>query len=454
MSPKLVIRTEANAQIGFGHYMRCRALAEAWTREVFFAGAVPHSSKAIQSPIGSRADAEELSQYAEEVGAECVVLDGYQFDDEYQRHIKQRLLVLDDYGHAKHFHADLVLNQNLGMTAELYPDAGKLLLGSRFVLLRSEFFPWRKASRAIPVEAKNILITMGGSDPGNVTLQIMLALDVAATVVVGPANPHLKILEKAKGPHTLVVNPPNLPELMTQADFAFCAGGTTCWELAYLGVPFMVSVLAENQRNNAEQLVANGIAEKFDPTRIAQLLSDPKRRSEMSEKGRALIDGEGATRVAMQLAGERIRLRPARTEDCRLLWDWANEPEARASSFSSEAIPWEDHQKWFARKLQDAECAIYIAVDEEEKFVGQIRFDGDSISVSLDKNFRGQGLGVILIQQGVRKIFKERNFATVHAWVKPANAASIKAFETCGFNRAGTETVRGHSALHFILNRK
>ncbi len=51
------------------------------------------------------------------------------------------VLAVDDYGHAGHYTADLVLNQNLHAREELYQDREahtRLLLGNRFALLRCD----------------------------------------------------------------------------------------------------------------------------------------------------------------------------------------------------------------------------------------------------------------------------------------------------------------------------
>ena len=70
--------------------------------------------------------------------------------------------------------ADLVLNQNIYAREELYKYRDfktELLLGSPFVLLRSEFRSWRNRIRKNPDKAGKILVTLGGSDPDNVTLK-------------------------------------------------------------------------------------------------------------------------------------------------------------------------------------------------------------------------------------------------------------------------------------------
>ena len=77
----------------------------------------------------------------------------------------------------------------------------------------------------------------------------------------------------------------------------------------------------------------------------------------------------------MSFTSKRIHLRPANYKDCEFLWEWVNDPEVRKASFSSETIPWETHKTWFTKKLANPDCYIYIAIDENEKPVGQIRFD-------------------------------------------------------------------------------
>ena len=46
----------------------------------------------------------------------------------------------------------------------------------------------------------------------------------------------------------------NMPELMARADVAVSAGGSTCWEVAFMGLPFLIVVLAENQEHIAKEL--------------------------------------------------------------------------------------------------------------------------------------------------------------------------------------------------------
>lgn len=165
-------------------------------------------------------------------------------------------------------------------------------------------------------------MTLGGSDLDNVTLKVLEALALVssdrleATVVLGGGNPHRASLEDAASraafPIRVIVNAPNVPGLMADADLAVSAGGSTCWELAFLGVPALLLVTAKNQQGIALGLDEAGAAESrgwagdVTPTALAEALArlaqDAPRRAEMSRRARALVDGRGAERVlgAMQ----------------------------------------------------------------------------------------------------------------------------------------------------------
>ena len=224
MPSTLLIRADASVSIGTGHIMRMIALGQAWQAQggeahFFCAEITPaleqrlasegfHLSR-IHSPLGSQEDLSEtillISETLQADGQNArVVLDGYHFGAEYQLGIKAagfKLLVVDDYGHADFYHADWVLNQNISACEELYAKrspATKLLLGPKFAMLRKEFLAYKSWQRETAPVAKKILVTLGGSDPDNVTLKVIQALidlDLHVKVVIGGSNPHLREIE-------------------------------------------------------------------------------------------------------------------------------------------------------------------------------------------------------------------------------------------------------------------
>jgi UDP-2,4-diacetamido-2,4,6-trideoxy-beta-L-altropyranose hydrolase len=336
MNNTLLIRADAGLQIGTGHVMRCLALAEPWLKAgadvTLVSAQLPAAlAKRAEGPgiklqplsalPGSEADANNLAQFAVRRKADWLVVDGYHFDADYQSKLKQaglRFLFFDDFGHAKHYCADFVLNQNLGATENLYNSREpftQLLLGTHFVQLRTDFLKWRGWQRTIPAQAKKILVTLGGSDPENITLNVIQSLerlsDFDSMVVIGGSNPHGEALKSRITRHAsrirLIQNADNMPELMAEADLAIAAGGTTAWELAFMGLPVLMMVMADNQRSNAEQLQSTGVAKNLgwhknlSPEKIAEEIvkfsGDPSARGEMARRGKELIDGLGSDRV-------------------------------------------------------------------------------------------------------------------------------------------------------------
>ncbi len=493
----LLIRADASTQIGTGHVMRCLALAQAWQDaggHAIFAMAM--EAPAVETrlkregvdvirllfPPGSREDAIQTARLAQSVGTPWVVADGYHFGADYQRLIKDsglRLLFIDDNGHAGHYCADIVLNQNVHAREDLYTNREpntQLLLGTRYVLLRREFAKWREWRREVPNAVRKVLVTLGGADPDNVTAEVVRALqqvkakELEVLVVVGANYPHRaglqSVIKDSPFSIRLQSNVANMPELMAWADVAIAAGGTTSWELAFMGLPSLILVLADNQQPVAEWLDKKKVAirlsgcEKLSDQIMpaVQRLFAAETREQMSRRGRDLVDGQGCTRVLRQLKSADLKLRPVCADDCRLLWEWANDPDVRAASFSSNPIPWEQHVEWFNLKIGDPNCAIYIVLTDRDVPLGQVRYeinDGEAvISISVDRRFRNRGYGSTIIKRACENLFANFDVRTVHAYVKPDNEASRRAFVKAGFRDVGTKIIEECQSLHLMLQRE
>lgn len=318
--------------------MRCLALAQAWQdaggQATFaMANALPKLKTRLEAEKillagfdvqpGNTCDSEKTIRLSQDLGARWVVVDGYHFNSNFQRAIKNaglNLLVVDDNAAVDHFYADIVMNQNLHSHENMYVNREpntRLLLGTRYALLRREFLKWRGWKRELPSVARKVLVTLGGSDPDNVTLKVIEALQqvnvdgLEAVVVIGPANPHYQEIQTAactsRFPIRLERNVTDMPELMAWADVAVSGAGSTSWELAFMGLPSTVMVLGENQLRIAEQLqdanitINLGRAQNVTTREIAEVLSilsaDQLKRTTMSERERESVDGKGAGRV-------------------------------------------------------------------------------------------------------------------------------------------------------------
>ncbi len=267
-----------------------------------------------------------------------LVLDGYHFNLDYQRGIRaagHKLVLIDDYNHLAEYECDILLNQNINATDLDYHtnSEAKRLLGTQYALLRREFKrgtgfqPVQRDSngevgRKFPDIARNILVTLGGADPDNVTLKVIQALnqvdipDMQVKVVVGSANPHIASLETVLQHSTSniqLINSADMAELMAWADLAISAAGSTCWEFCYLGVPLMTIILAENQVGLAGRLEKNGASKNMGwhnqidvvgfAEEIYNLLNNEVLRNSLSCHALNLVDGRGSFRVVEIING-------------------------------------------------------------------------------------------------------------------------------------------------------
>ncbi|MCB0056671.1 MAG: UDP-2,4-diacetamido-2,4,6-trideoxy-beta-L-altropyranose hydrolase [Caldilineaceae bacterium] len=496
----LLLRADASTQIGAGHVMRCLALAQAWQdaggAAHFVAVEMPNGLQerlAVEDMTfhrldvvpGSIEDAAQTIAQAQRLGAAWVAEDGYHFGADYQRAIKNaslRLLAIDDYGHADHYVADLVLNQNIYADASLYPSRSpgtRLMLGTQYVLLRREFLHWRGWQREIPDVARKVLVTMGGGDPENVTLKVIEALEevqvdgLEVVVVVGAGNPHQPLLQSAieKTRHSIRLeqNATDMAQLMAKTDVAISAAGSVCWELCFLGVPSLLLMLAENQRPladglaNAGAMVNLGWHEAAQPSAIAaalqELLPAATKRHRFSERGRQLVVGDGPKSILRHLQSDQLTLRTVQATDCRLIWEWANDPVARRHSFSPETIPWEEHVEWFATRLADPNTRFFLASDADGSPVGYARFqlmeDSEAvISVAVAPAHRGHSYGHQLISLGAEAVCRRAGVKVVHAHIKPDNLASLRVFASAGFAEEGMILMNGSPAYHYMWQGK
>lgn len=130
-----------------------------------------------------------------------------------------------------------------------------------------------------------------------------------------------------------------------------------------------------------------------------------------------------------------MKLRLAKIDDCRLLFEYRNDPVVIENSLTNSPVAWADHVKWYEQKIKDDECLIYIAEENSEP-VGQVRLDNTdnvaTISYSVDSKYRGNGYGVRIIEE-IEKIAVEHSISALIAFVIKTNKASTHIFTMLGY---------------------
>ncbi|HLA29183.1 MAG TPA: UDP-2,4-diacetamido-2,4,6-trideoxy-beta-L-altropyranose hydrolase [Syntrophales bacterium] len=502
----LLIRADATTEMGTGHIMRCLALAQAWQMGGNRAFLLSHcESDALRQRVEATgvgfipldnshpdpADLQTTLTLLRELQAEWLVIDGYHFDPTYQQMVRSagnRILVIDDNAHLPEYHADILLNQNInaGQLSYVCDTETKLLLGPKYALLRPEFFAWRGQQREIPQAARKVLVTMGGSDPDNSTLKVIQAVQqmdvpgLETRIVVGSANPHLEILNHAVHGSAcnfrLLTDVSDMSEQMAWAEVAVSAGGSTCWELAFMGVPTIVLVLAENQRSSAEGLAQAGMAINlgwFDhgsdrqiSAALKSLLNDHEQRTQMSTVGQRLIDGNGSRHVLQAMWEQNdvesidgLNIRLANMLDSVPLYELANDLSTRMNAFNPDTISFDRHVEWLKRKLTSQDTLIWT-LEFEGRIVGQIRYDRvdedvAEIDFAVVPTFRGKGLCAKALSLTCETACAELGVKRLVGITFDSNLPSARSFVKAGFKLVEEgKQLHGHSCSIFERSYK
>lgn len=195
---------------------------------------------------------------------------------------------------------------------------GEVYGGAEYVVIDDKFnIPHHGKRKHSQNNALKVLVTFGGTDPNNLTERVVRALvetdlSLQLDVIIGPAfrkgNRFEDLFQKYKEKITLYKNIDNLSGLMSTADIAFTALGITTYELAYMGVP---SVIIANFRSDEKYLnVFKKLGISLPLGYYNDLTGGDIRRAagmfvrnksmlkSMSQKGKRLIDGYGAKRIA------------------------------------------------------------------------------------------------------------------------------------------------------------
>lgn len=329
----VLVRADANSEIGAGHVMRCAALGMRlmshgaqvhfvcvglsdrladWLRDRGFGLTV----LPVADITDCRFDLTATSDVARRVGhVDLLIVDHYGLNQAWERGMRsqaRRILVIDDLADRDH-DCDMLLDQNLHEAASTryekrVPQGTQLFLGPRYAMLRTEF-DQPGLERIRDGSVKRLLVFFGG-DQNNQTLKVIDALRALGShapetiIVLGAVHPHRSVIYKnaADLPRVQVIDTTDqMSILVAQADLAIGTCGVAAWERCALGLPCLVVVTAENQREDAEILHRMGAVELLGDAneismenwefKLQQAMDDPPRIRAMASAAREVMAG-------------------------------------------------------------------------------------------------------------------------------------------------------------------
>lgn len=487
---KVAIRVDASRAIGTGHVRRMLALAAAlrgcgakvqfitrdlgldvpaMMREAGFdctvlppSDGAPFVSRVLHGVWAEIDPARDAAQTLVMLAprTDWVVVDHYAFDATWHIAIRTgarcRIAVIDDLAD-REIEADLLVDHNhaddhRAKYGGRVSARTRLLGGPRFALLGPAY---ADAPRHRPGgKVESIGIFLGGVDQANVSLVALEGIVRAGfngpvEIVSTGANPHLSALRDAAAarPDTTVsTDLPDLAAFFARHDVQIGAGGGATWERCCIGAPTVLLVAAENQLAVAPALREAGVVATPAPLRaldaesiavaLRPLLISAALRHDMSMRSRALVDGRGATRVALHMLGGSLRVVLATRDHAQLMHAWRDHPATRGVSRNAKPIPWQAHLDWLDRMLVDTSHTLMLGMVGTLP-VGVIRFDrldaqSAEVSLYLDPALHGLGLGRALLRAGERAAVAGLD---VKAEVLEGNDGSAGLFASAGYRQ-------------------
>ena len=290
MKKSVIFRADGNANIGFGHVIRSLALAEMLSDQFdlqFITKSVLPEIKILILEICNKiielpaelnlVDEAEFISTNYLNGSEILILDGYNYDTEYQIKIKEKkskLVCIDDI-HSYHFVSDVIINHSGGIiksnySAETYTN---FFLGPEYALLRK---PFRKAAKnkSMINKMESVFICFGGSDPGDHTLKVLKEcvnkqFFKKYYIVIGGAYKHEKKLGDFVENNELNVrllkgvSAIEMVRTMKKCGVAITPPSSISMEYLSVGGILFLLVTANNQNNIYNYYIKNNLALDF-----------------------------------------------------------------------------------------------------------------------------------------------------------------------------------------------
>ena len=311
---RIIFRVDGDFKIGLGHLVRSLTLAKSLRGEGFeigFLTRTPLVEEAAKKQGYPGWPIRDKFGWPDTLRAGLIITDINHTPADYMKRLRStgaRLVTFDDLGQGRDL-ADLIIDANLpsssGSTGCLY--------GPDYIILRKEFSQYARREKIIEREIRQVLVSMGGSDPSNLTLKVVealkgLGLPVLTKIIIGRAfGQKERLLKSIEGGEKFRIEEDvfDIPKKMFEADLAIISAGVTMFELACLGTPGIIIAQDEVQAKNLipfkEQglFMDLGLSPTTDKIResVKRLALDANARLEMSRYAKKFVDGQGLFRV-------------------------------------------------------------------------------------------------------------------------------------------------------------
>lgn len=257
----ILFRAEGNTATGLGHIYRVLSLIDiANYSNLQNTFAITNTSCTAIIPNEVKVDIIDgqdefrlLSNY-KEMGYILLILDGYQFDSNYQKKAKKlgyKILYIDDLA-KEYMYADAVINHSAGLSPVDFKksDYTNLYLGPAYSILRRPFLEVNRTENKI---CNQIFINFGGADPLNILSKVLpwiIELNLFDKIIVVTGKAYGKNLEDLKNEKVSFyqnIEASQMAFLISSSAVALVPSSTILYEVCALNRPVISGYFVENQ---------------------------------------------------------------------------------------------------------------------------------------------------------------------------------------------------------------
>ena len=488
---KIFVRADATKQIGYGHVIRCISLIAMIKDDYDCYFIIRNPTKNLIDLISKVCitchvlpETLDFSIEAKYISANylennsLVVLDGYEFDTNYQSIIKEkvfRLISIDDV-HPYHFVSDAIINQipiNIdAYSAEIYT---KIYSGFKYSLLREPFID---ASQTVsfPLVGKSdkVFICFGGSDFLNLTshtLRSVLEIENIHEVhiVIGSEYGYLKELQ------TIIKNQTNknieiyrnigsteMVEVLKKCNTAIVPASSILIECIACGVSFVTGFYVDNQKEFINFLIQNKLIEtavdfkNISVEELRKIIFEHKPHNQIEKLNQYRNQIKFVKQNIITMMHNTIGGLPPllsnfhrgkflfksfsllNEKEMKQILDWRNHDIVRKWMFNKNIIEEKDHIN-FIMHLHEKKDKAYWLVFKDDKPMGVvnlINFTGESCEwgIYIRPDMIGSGLGIDIQYYFLNILFTEINIKTLIAFINTDNNENLKVQQLFDFN--------------------
>ncbi len=332
---KLLLVVECNKKVGYGHLVRGIAIASelekfGWIWDIYANDNQMFNAKFIKLDnkkiIKDLNDEIHTNKKCNIINYDLTIIDGYNFKNKFISKLKtisKKLMIIDDLAEKKR-DCDYLLDMSPNRThfdyQKLVSKKTKLLIGKKYLIIKNQFLKSKifNCNKNKQKRYPNILLSMGSTDPQNLTFIILKYLvslknNYKIKVVISSKSEYLKEIKKLgvwKKKFVKIFvdqNDIQLQKIYAETDICFGSAGISIWERIFFNIPNIIINPNSFQLHLSDFLVNNNIVKviQFSTRHLSNrnkmliniFLKHQHLKTKMIKFGSKLVDGKGLENI-------------------------------------------------------------------------------------------------------------------------------------------------------------